>query len=136
MRSLTIANQPTSKVVGVYPTSRFGTAGGGILRLRRFSTASTGGTMNNTPNAKHPSTPAISCTFFNDGSAITPGATAKQMGSVGFAQTGGQGGWVAVEPDDAIKLLANGGANGNLDYVSICNAASVTFDFAVDIQED
>ncbi len=45
------------------------------------------------------------------------------------------GGWVNLEAPAAIQLLANGGANGNADMVSIFNAASVVFDATMEIAE-
>jgi hypothetical protein len=133
-RLLTVANQETARIMGLSGGARFGTAGGGQLRIKTWSTASTGGTSQ-TPAKRNPNSPAASTTAFNDASTITSGTTATYRMSVGLAQTGGMGGLVPVEPAAAIALLANGGANGNADMVSIFNAASVTFDGTLDLAE-
>jgi hypothetical protein len=131
LRFLTAANQETAKLVGLYGASRFGTAGGAQLRVKTFGTASTVGSAA-TPAKRHPSSPAASLTAFT---GPTAGATPTVRLTVGLAQTGGTGGWVALEPMAAISLLANAGANGNADVFSICNAASVPLDFTVEHSE-
>ncbi len=131
MRLLTIANQETCRVAGIYGTARSGTAGGGSLRLKTYSVASTVG-QQQTPQPRHPSAPAASVTAFQ---APTAGTFKALRMSVGLAQTGGMGGWVNLEAPASIQLLANGGANGNADVVSIMNAASVAFDATVEIVE-
>src|SRR5262245_13242872 len=131
LRFLTVSQQETAKVVGLYGACRFGTAGGAQIRLKPFGTASTAGS-GVTPAKRHPSFPAASLTAF---SGPTAGATPTVRLTVGLAQTGGTGGWVAIEPGAAISLLANGGANGNLDVYSIANGASVPIDFTVEHSE-
>lgn len=134
-RLLTVANQMTTRIMGVYGAARFGTAGGAVMYGVRAGTAGTGGTAN-TPAKRNPNARAADTTAFDDATAITPGATPIQQLSVGIAQTGGQGGWVALEVDHAPTLLANGGANGNFEFATKANAASVTFDPLIEIQEN
>jgi hypothetical protein len=131
LRLLTVANQESAKVVGVYGACRHGTAGGAQLRFKTFATASTTGTTV-TPAKRHPSYPAASTTAF---AAPTEGATPSVRLSVGMAQTGGTGGWVALEPAAAITLLANGGANGNGDLYSIAAGTSVPIDYTLEFSE-
>lgn len=131
LRLLTVANQTPCRITAIYGASRFGTAGGAILRVKTFATASTAG-ASQTPAKRNPNSPAASTTAFT---GPTAGATPTVRQSIGVAQTGGTGGWFALEPDHAITLLPNGGANGNADLFSIANAASVTFDATLEIVE-
>jgi hypothetical protein len=126
-----VANQETSKIVGIYGAARFGTAGGAQLRVKTWSTASTVGSSK-TPGKRHPSFPAASLTAFT---GPTSGTTPTVRLTVGLAQTGGTGGWVALEPAAALTLLPNGGANGNADVFSIAASASVPVDFTVEHSE-
>lgn len=135
LRAATIANQMMARIMGLFVNARFGTAGGGLLALIRGGAAGSGGTAN-TPNKKNPNARAADTTWFDDATAITAGTTPLEQLTVGFAQTGGQGGWVALEVDDAPVMLPNGGANGNLEVASFTPTASVTFDATVDFQEN
>lgn len=131
IRALTVANQSIARLMALYGASRFGTAGGALLRVKTFGTASTVGS-GKTPGKRNPNAPAASTTFFT---GPTAGATPVVRMSVGVAQAGGMGGWMALEPDHALALLPNGGANGNADVFSIANATSVTLDFTLEIAE-
>ena len=44
----------------------------------------------------------------NDATAITAGTTLVQRVAIGFAQTGGMGGWVATEPTAKVQMMPNG----------------------------
>jgi hypothetical protein len=101
----------------------------------RPGAAGTGGTAN-TPGKRNPDSPAADTTWFDDATAITPGATPIQQLSVGVAQTGGQGGWVGLEVDHMPLMKPNSGANGTLEIASKFNAASVTFDALAEFQEN
>jgi hypothetical protein len=131
LRLLTVANQETAKIVGLYGAARHGTAGGAQLRFKTWATASTSGSAA-TPAKRHPSYPAASTTAFT---APTSGTTATVRLTVGLAQTGGTGGWVALEPSAALTLLPNGGANGNGDVFSIANGTSVAIDYTLELSE-
>jgi hypothetical protein len=135
LRALTIANQMSTRISLISASARFGTAGGSMLAAIRGGAAGTGGTAN-TPNKKNPNDRAADSTWFDDGTAITAGTTPVQQATVGFAQTGGQGGWVGLEIDDMLLLLANAGANGNLEFASFCNTAAVVFDATIGFQEN
>ena len=121
----------TTKIVGLYAGCRFGTAGGAQLRVKTFATASTVGAAA-TPAKRHPSFPAAKTTAFT---GPTAGATPTVRITVGAAQTGGTGGWVALEPNAGITLLPGAGANGNADVFSIAASASVPLDFTVEFSE-
>jgi hypothetical protein len=125
LRMLTVANQMTCRITALYGKARFGTAGGAFLQLVTAATAGTGGTAQ-TPQPRNSKMPAADTTVFNDATAITVGGTPTTRATCGFAQTGGQNGWVATEFDNAVTLRANGGANGNAEVGSIANASSVT----------
>lgn len=134
MRLLTVANQESARITGLIGGARFGTAGGMLLRLKQWSTPSTGGTSQ-TAMPRDSRSPAAQTTALNDATTITAGTTATYRGTVGLAQTGGTGGIVPNEPSDAIVLQPNGGANGNMDLVSIAIGTSVTFDATLAIAE-
>lgn len=127
---LTVANQISAVVKGIYGSLVHGTAGGAKLRAYRGATAGSGGTSK-TPAKSNGSSPAAALTAFDDQTSITPGGTLVNQVTVGLAQTGGQGAWVALEPDDGLYLSPNAGANGNLEIKSIANATSVPLDITV-----
>lgn len=135
LRFLTVANQKMARIFGLSGACRFGTAGGAVLRLIRAGAAGSGGTSQ-TPAEANPDTPAADTTVFNDATAITPGTSPVTQLTVGVAQTGGHGGWVALETDMAKAMKPNGGANGNIEIGSLANAASVTMEATVDFQEN
>ena len=122
---LTIANQQNAVIVQVSASVRnITTAGSGFLSIAKNATAPGGGGAN-TPTPANPKSPAAQTTAFDDGTAInTSGGATTRMFSVGFAQTGGQGGWVALERDNGFTLNPNGGANGNLKLDSFTATAS------------
>ena len=134
-RAATIANQRMSRLAAIYGSARFGTAGGGSLYVIRPGTIGSGGTSN-TPAKRHPDAPAAETTWFDDATAITAGATPIQQLSVGVAQTGGQGGFVMLEPDHGITMKPNAGANGQIEIASKFNSGSVTFDATIEFQEN
>lgn len=134
-RFATIANQQMARIMGMFAAARFGTAGGGAMYLIRPGTIGSGGTAN-TPSPKAGTlTRAADTTVFDDATAITPGATPIQQQAVGFAQTGGMGGWVALETDDGYKMAPNAGANGQMEIATKANTASVLFDPTISLQE-
>lgn len=131
LRFLSVANQLGAKIMGVYANARFSTAGGGMLALIRGGAAGTGGTANVPSKTDTYGERAADLTALDDGSAITAGTTPLQQKTIGVAQTGGQGGWVALEDSDALSLAPNGGANGNMELASFFSTASVTFDATI-----
>jgi hypothetical protein len=135
LRFLTVANQKMARIMGLSGAARFGTAGGAVLRFIRAGAAGTGGTAQ-TPGEANPDTPAAETTVFNDATAITPGTTPVTQLTVGVAQTGGHGGWVALETDMGKALKPNAGATGNCEIGSLANAASVVLEATVDLQEN
>lgn len=119
-------------VRGVYAAARGGTAGGGIMRVLTAGTAqsSSGSTATLQKRNSNYATATTSAM-----TATTCSQTSTQRISIGFAQTGGMGGWVAIEPDAQVTLQSGGGANGNAEFTTIANAASVTFDYTIELAE-
>ena len=122
---LTAANQANAAIVQIMASVRNSTtAGSGFLSVAKTATAPGGGGAQ-TPQKANANNPAAQTTVFDDSSAInTSGGATTRLFSIGFAQTGGQGGWVALERDNAFTLLANGGANGNAKFDSFTATAS------------
>ncbi|HYB92386.1 MAG TPA: hypothetical protein VEC38_15220 [Candidatus Binataceae bacterium] len=137
LRFLTVSNQPQCNIFSIMGAARMTSAGGVILRVKQWTTsASTGGTSA-TPVKRNPNNPSASTTVFTDASSITAGSGGPSYPiSIGLPATGGMGGWVAIDPDDAITLLANGGATGNADLLSISGLVSVNLDATVLFSED
>lgn len=135
-RLATVANQMMARIMAMFANGRFSTAGGGLLMLIRPGTIGSGGTANTPAPKAGTNQPVAATTAFDDATTITPGATPVVQQTVGFAQTGGQAGWVALEIDDSVKMGPNAGANGQLEVASKCAAASVTFDASLDLQEN
>lgn len=133
-RAVTVANQETCRVMGLYGVGRHSTAGGGYIYGIRPGAAGSGGT-GATESKKKPTDPAASTTWFDDASAITPGTSPVTQIIAGIAQTGGQGGWVALEPDMGLALMPNAGANGNCEVGSKAVGTSVPIVVAVDFRE-
>jgi hypothetical protein len=121
-------------IKGVYVGTRSGTAGGGQMRLITAGTALSSMGTGITPNKRNPNTPYAAATT-SAASGQTHANTTNLRASIGTAQTGGMGGWVAIEPDAAILLLAAGGANGNFEAVPFYNAASMAYDITVEFSE-
>ncbi|MGH2359058.1 MAG: hypothetical protein ACRDGM_00725 [bacterium] len=121
-------------ITALFPKARHGTAGGATARLITAAVAGSGGT-GQTPAARHPNLPAADMTAFNDVSAITPGTTPTVRASAGFAQTGGQGAWVANERAAAISLSQGAGAAGNAEVASIAIGTSVLGDLTLEFAE-
>ncbi len=120
-------------VKGIYAAARGGTAGGGIFRMITAGTAQSSSGSTATPAKRNPNNATATTSAMT---ATTCSQTATERTAIGFAQTGGMGGWVAIEPDAAIRLLGGGGANGNAEFSPIANAASVTYDFTVEFSEN
>lgn len=132
----TVANQETVQIVGIYAAARFGTAGGCILRLKDNTGAvATGGTAQ-TPRGKNlRAAPAAQSVWKDDTTAITAGGTVLVRESVGFAATGGMGGYVPIVPGAAIQMMPNATNPVDIEFTSICSQASVNFDMTVDFAE-
>jgi hypothetical protein len=136
VRLVTIANQQNCAVVQLMAAVRNSTtAGSGVLGAGRQTTSTTAGGTASNPTAMNPGTAAASTTGFDDATAFSSAIGTAYQFFVGFAQTGGQGGWVALERDNAIMLAPNGGANGNLTLDSFTATASQALQVSYNILE-
>lgn len=132
----TIANQETVGISGVYFASRFGTAGGAQLRVKDNSGTTASGGTSQTPRPRNiRGSVAAQSAWKNDATAITVGTTLTNRISIGFAQTGGMGGWVATEPSAKIQMMPNLLNPVNVEFTSIATTASVTGDLSVEFSE-
>jgi hypothetical protein len=135
LRGVTIANQETVSIVGMYGVGRHSTAGGGYIFGIRPGTAGSGGT-GQTPSKANPNSPAAQSAWTDDTSAITPGGTPVTQMIAGIAQTGGQGGWVALEKDMGKKMLPGAAAStGNFEVGSKAVGVTVPITVQLDICE-
>ena len=132
----TVANQETVGIFGLYAASRFATAGGAQLRLSHNTGVTASGGTSQTPQPKNlRGNPAAQSSWFNDNATITAGTTLFQRLTVGFAQTGGMGGWVPIVPQDAPQMMANATNPVDMEITSDASTASVTFDLTLDFGE-
>jgi hypothetical protein len=135
-RMATAANQESARITGLYAASRFGTAGGAQIRLKTNSgTAASGGTAQTPAPRNSRGSVAAQLTVFNDASAITAGTTLTTRVTIGFAQTGGMGGWVATEPSAAVQMMPNATNPINAEITSLASSASVTYDLTCEFAE-
>jgi len=109
VRLVTVANQQNCFVVGLYAAVRNSTTAGGTSL---------------TPAPSNPLNRAADTTAFTDATAFNSAVGTAYSLDIGFAQTGGQGGWVALERDHALILNPNAGANGNITLDSFTATAS------------
>lgn len=135
MALLTTSQQLTAKIRALFGSAVFGTAGGAKLRLYTADTTPFSGGGSATLNPRIPGTTAAATTAKHDGSAITPGTTLVQRLAIGLAQTGGQGGWCALEDGDSVVLKPNGGVAGNAEVHSVANGATVPLDVGIVVAE-
>lgn len=107
------------------------TISGIAIRVRRWTTAGSGGTSL-TPAPRRIGTTA-STTAVDKQTSITPGTTsgAYQI-AFGFGKAG-PGGWVARDADSAIHLEAGG--SDELDLNSVSGETSLNFELACEIAE-
>jgi hypothetical protein len=131
----TVASQETVNLMGVFATARSSSAGGATLNiLQNTGTTASGGTAN-TPGIKNLRLPAAQSVWADDTSAITAGTTLKTRVSIGFAQTGGMGGYVPIVPGDAIQMMPGTTNPVDVEFTSIAVGTSIPFTLTVDFQE-
>jgi len=105
---------------------------GAAINWKRAATAGSGGSTLTSFGKAHPDFPT-KVTGITTGA--TTGTTLLQQRTVGCAAPGGAGGWMAIEPDDAMSLKAAGAANGNIETSTIAGLASIVVDYTVDFRE-
>jgi hypothetical protein len=134
----TVPNQEVCYIKLVYVSARLTTAGGASLRVKsNVGSTALGGTAQ-TPIAKNmrigAALPAAS-SWNSDNSAITNGGTLTPRLTVGFAQTGGTGGWVPVEAGDAFAMMPNAINQVDVEFTSLTVTPLVPFDLTIEISE-
>jgi hypothetical protein len=133
---VTAANQETVGIYGFYCAARFNTAGGGALRMKECTaTIATGGTAQTAKPKNRRGSVAAQSTWKDDTTAITAGGTTNIRISVGFAQTGGMGGYVPIVPTSAFQMMPNGANPIDVEFATAAATASVNVDITVDIGE-
>jgi hypothetical protein len=132
----TVANQETVGISGLYVSGRGGTAGGATIRLKHNTgTIASGGTAQ-TPSPRNlRGSVAAQSTWKNDGTAITQGTTLVTRVSIGFAQTGGMGGWVATEPTAKVQMMPNGTNPIDVEVTSIANGTTLPIELTAEFGE-
>jgi hypothetical protein len=132
----TVANQEPVSIIGAYAAARFATAGGGQLRIKdNTGTVASGGTAQVPTPKNRRSAPAAQSAWKSDASAITAGTTLVIRATVGFAVTGGMGGYVAPTPQGAIQMMPNATNPIDVEITSLAAQAAVPIDITVDISE-
>ncbi len=123
-------------IYGFYCGARFNTAGGATLRLKECTaTIATGGTSQVPKKANSRGNPAAQSTWKDDTTTITAGGTTNIRKSVGFAQTGGMGGYIPIVPTAAFQMQPNGASPIDVEFASAAATASVPVDITLDIGE-
>jgi hypothetical protein len=132
----TAANQETVGISGLYVSGRGGTAGGATVRLKHNTgTVYSGGTAQTPAPRNLRGAPAAQLVVANDATAITAGTTLVQRLSIGFAQTGGMGGWVATEPTAKVQMMPNTTNPVDVEVTSIANGATLPIEITLEFGE-
>jgi hypothetical protein len=135
----TVANQETVGIYGLYAASRWTIAGGAQLRLAHNTGVTASGGTSQTAQPKNlRGNPAGQSSWFSDAAAITAGTTLLQRLTIGFAQTGGMGGYVPIVPTAAVQMMPNATNPVDVEIQSVVatgGATSVTFDLTIDVGE-
>ena len=136
VRLLTAANQQNCYVTQIMCAVRNSTTvGSGILSVATLAGTGTAGGTSYTPNKQNPNNRAADTTAFTDATSFTAMPAVTRVFSIGFAQSGGQNTWVALERDNAMILLPNAGANGNLSLESFTATVSQSLDISAQFLE-
>ncbi len=132
----TVANQETVSIVGLYLASRFGTAGGGQARMKfNTGTSALGGSIQIAQPRNMRGNVAAQSIWANGTVTITAGTILQTRMTVGFAQTGGMGGWIPITPQDAMQLMPNATNPVSFELTNLAASASVTADMTLEIGE-
>jgi hypothetical protein len=133
---LSVANQETVGISGLYCSGRGGTAGGGTLRLKHNTGTIASGGTSQTPAARNlRGSVAAQSTWKNDATAITAGTTLVNRVAIGFAQTGGMGGWVATEPTNKVQMMPNGANPIDVEVTSVANGTTLPIEITLEFGE-
>jgi hypothetical protein len=132
----TVANQETVYITGFYVAGRIATAGGAQARIKDNSgTTASGGTTQTARPRNIRAAPAAQSVWKNDATAITIGGTLTTRATIGWAQTGGTGGWIATESGAKIMMMPNLVSPVDMEFTTIATTTSVNFDMTVEFSE-
>lgn len=132
----TTAGKPTCNITGVWANiggNAMTTAGGGYMSGSSWQTVGTQ-TSTTVPNKKNNNNAAASTLCCVIGSppgntgAIGTGTQYMRI-SIGYAQTGGPGFWIATTPDMAWTIPNGGTATGYGDFLSRTASASMLINY-------
>lgn len=134
----TSANKPSCAITGVWANvggNAMTTAGGGYFEGSTWQTVGTQ-TTTTAPNKKNfqNAAAATGCVATAANGAVGTGTQFSRI-TVGFAQTGGPGFWMATTPDMAWNLPQGGTVNGYGDFISRTASASMLGNFQVEFSE-
>ena len=132
----TVANQETVSLMGAFASARASSAGGATLNIQtNTGTVASGGTST-TPTPKNSrAAVAAQSTWKNDATTITAGTTLLVREAIGFAQTGGMGGYVPIVPGAAIQMMANATNPVDIEFTTLAVGTSIPFTLSVDFCE-
>lgn len=132
----TVANQETLGIYGLYAAARLTTAGGAQLRIAHNTGVTAAGGTSQTAQPKNlRGSVAAQSSWFSDNASITAGTTLLQRLTIGFAQTGGMGGYVPIVPTAAIQMMPNATNPVDVEIQSVASTATVLFDLTIDLGE-
>jgi hypothetical protein len=132
----TVANQETVYITGFYLSVQTSSLGGCQARIKDNSgTIASGGTAQTPAPRNRRASPAAQSVWANDASAITAGTTLTTRVTVGHAQQGGVGGWVATEAGAKIAMMANGTNPVDMEFTSQNTNTGVHTDVVVEFTE-
>ena len=134
----TTTNKPGAQITGVWANiggNAMTTAGGGYFAGSTWGTVGTQSTTT-APNKKNFFNAAAStgCVNVLANGAIGTGAQSQRI-TVGFAQTGGPGFWMATTPDMSLQLPPGGAVAGYADFLSRTATASMLINYQVEFSE-
>lgn len=134
----TAANKPSCSITGVWANiggNAMTTAGGGYFEGSSWQTVGTQ-TTTTAPNKKNFLNPAASTGVVGIAAngAVGTGTQSSRI-TVGFAQTGGPGFWMATTPDMAWTLPQGGTVNGYGDFLSRTASASMLVNYQIEFSE-
>ena len=136
MWAKTVANQETVSLFGVYFTARGAVAGGASGRVKHNTGTTASGGTSQTPAPKNlRGNPAAQSVWANGATGITPGGTLVTRLGIGYAQTGGMGGYQPPMQNAAIQMMPNTTNPVDLEFTQLAASASVPADLTIDIGE-
>lgn len=134
----TAANKPSCNITGVWANiggNAMTTAGGGFFTGSTWQTVGVQ-TTSTVPNKKNfnSATNSTICVGALANGSVGTGTQFPRI-TVGFAQTGGPGFWMATTPDMGWNLPQGGTVNGYGDFVSRTATASMLLNWMVEFSE-